>query len=948
MNAELLYTSAPQGLKQGSRGFCTVLSTVGMPLNIATKLESLSGYRHLHPSGTPDAAKNPVNHSHLKLTVGGRTLSVISRISDYGLDYSQRTNKLAHHVVVDSPMPTCGPAALLGDPSVIRSEWDGNCVNIPTPPAFPALSVEPAVCRAWESIAGDAGWAGVVANAWLNNASKPIFLIFSEDQSPEILPLIAEAIAILPHSKRWQATFGTYVTNLPPDVDCKVRCVVAGSDEARMASARGVVIDLTQPCGPAPSSEAATAARNGTFVGARSNVPPLHGSLDVDEEQPPAIGDTIEDSEPTDFDPERPFGTQSAGPPPTIRPGTGRIVHQRKTKNPSPKPSTTLARITAIAIGLIFCSLIGLVYYLSQNPWLKGLNIVATETEAKQSTVEQPTPEVPEAPDQEEKSNPTVAGKPNPAPMPSQQPSEPPKSLLKPDEIVIRLANPKRKLDTPVAIRGESIEATFDSTKPSLTEEEKAFLGELREKSQRSWFAIRKKSGEPRNLGSNSNLEVPADTAEEQVFLEVKYNGETWTSDRISIIDQAKETDFKLSLTDFTINSKNIPFGLPGSTVSAKVELANTREDYQEYLSSLVSTAKLSWHSKSTETPLSGEKEYRIPEKTSLSDIFAVARIGDGSLSLQSESRPVIGRLFGEMEIDSNDPNGSRIGIRIRDPFENSKRYQFRLGKQRLKDPFLVNQLVPEDETSDAYQKTKNISIDLAKSVQYCNQLKAEFVPLIKILKESKALEINRGIVDEFKAFGDFSFFSIGEAISNKQLDELHKALQRMTLLISIAPFPEADRNKKIKERCMPKDSKNQDEVVLAKKREEDELFFITWYTNSIENKIAKQTVTNDGFKLLQIMNQVYQSMQNLLVPINLVIDNPKLELFVGSKNDTEDSIDKISQVKIPIELNWRFPTRNRKSDLQDGNSENYETGPDNEGRELEAETAPGAKQKKF
>jgi len=112
MNAELLYTSAPQGLKQGSRGFCTVLSTVGMPLNLATKLESLSGYRHLYPSGTPDASKNPVGCSHLRFTVGGRQISVLSRISDYGLDYSQRTNKLAHHIVVDAPMPACGPAAL--------------------------------------------------------------------------------------------------------------------------------------------------------------------------------------------------------------------------------------------------------------------------------------------------------------------------------------------------------------------------------------------------------------------------------------------------------------------------------------------------------------------------------------------------------------------------------------------------------------------------------------------------------------------------------------------------------------------------------------------------------------------------------------------------------------------------------------------------------------------
>jgi hypothetical protein len=131
MNAELLYTSAPQGLKQGSRGFCTVLSTVGMPLNLATKLESLSGYRHLYPSGTPDASKNPVGFSHLRFMVGGRHVSVLSRISDYGLDYSQRTNKLAHHIIVDAPLPACGPAALLAEPGVMRDHWDGQCVNLP-------------------------------------------------------------------------------------------------------------------------------------------------------------------------------------------------------------------------------------------------------------------------------------------------------------------------------------------------------------------------------------------------------------------------------------------------------------------------------------------------------------------------------------------------------------------------------------------------------------------------------------------------------------------------------------------------------------------------------------------------------------------------------------------------------------------------------------------------
>ena len=56
MTQELFYTSAPRGLKPGSRGFCTVMSTAGMAKNLADRLEALSGYRHVYPPNDPQAA----------------------------------------------------------------------------------------------------------------------------------------------------------------------------------------------------------------------------------------------------------------------------------------------------------------------------------------------------------------------------------------------------------------------------------------------------------------------------------------------------------------------------------------------------------------------------------------------------------------------------------------------------------------------------------------------------------------------------------------------------------------------------------------------------------------------------------------------------------------------------------------------------------------------------
>ena len=59
MPQEILYTSAQQGLRQGTSGFCTVSSTAGMEPNLGEFLEGFSGYPH--PYKPPDlrTARNP-------------------------------------------------------------------------------------------------------------------------------------------------------------------------------------------------------------------------------------------------------------------------------------------------------------------------------------------------------------------------------------------------------------------------------------------------------------------------------------------------------------------------------------------------------------------------------------------------------------------------------------------------------------------------------------------------------------------------------------------------------------------------------------------------------------------------------------------------------------------------------------------------------------------------
>ena len=267
MNAELLYTSASQGLKQGSRGFCTVLSTSGLPINLAQRLEHSAAIVISINPATHALRRTPFATRIRDFQLEAKPYRSCRELQPMASDYSQRTNKIAHHVLSICPCQLAGPAVVLGDSNVMRSEWDGACKTLANGPHDCTDHDSPKQMRKLERIAGDAGWGGVVANAWLQPAPKPLWIIFNEDQASRLLELIQEATAILPDKQRWQATFSTYFTNLPPDVQCRVRCVIAGSDEARMSIARGTVIDLTKPLPAIPPSPAVTAARNGELIG---------------------------------------------------------------------------------------------------------------------------------------------------------------------------------------------------------------------------------------------------------------------------------------------------------------------------------------------------------------------------------------------------------------------------------------------------------------------------------------------------------------------------------------------------------------------------------------------------------------------------------------------------------------------------------------------------------
>lgn len=262
MPYEILYTSAPSGLKPGSSGYCTVKSSRGIPAPAVDLLESLSGYRHVFTPGSPEAGRNPVNWGHYLLRISGRTEHVLSRVSDCELDYTGRSNKLAHHMVIDATCPA-GPAWLVGQPGWMIGQWDGQLEQFATQRKAPMERRPAGRCAAWEAATGDAGWGGVLAESFLADPERKVFLIYRPDQN--ILPLIEEAIALLPENRQWDVTFATYGAALPKTVECAWTGVVAGSPEVQQSHrfVNALRIDLTTPVPKAAGGALVEFARSG-------------------------------------------------------------------------------------------------------------------------------------------------------------------------------------------------------------------------------------------------------------------------------------------------------------------------------------------------------------------------------------------------------------------------------------------------------------------------------------------------------------------------------------------------------------------------------------------------------------------------------------------------------------------------------------------------------------
>lgn len=269
MAYELVYTSAPQGINRGSSGFCVVACTNGLGPRLIVTLEGLSAYKPLYPHYAPNAWDNPVSFSHYLYNAGGEQQHILSRVCFNGVDYTQRSNKLASHLVLskqETETAKGGPTSILLHQELFKdASWEIKAETYTTQKKIPATSPRSGVCTTWKTVMGDAGWAGLLAQTFIQTPKRNIYLAYLPEQNKHILQLLHEAASLLPEELRWQLTFSTYFVNLPAGMDCTWRCCPVDSDALRIArrSPGNLIIDISKPQSLNQDSELISAARTG-------------------------------------------------------------------------------------------------------------------------------------------------------------------------------------------------------------------------------------------------------------------------------------------------------------------------------------------------------------------------------------------------------------------------------------------------------------------------------------------------------------------------------------------------------------------------------------------------------------------------------------------------------------------------------------------------------------
>ncbi len=210
MAQQLIFTSTPQGLEPGRTGYCTVARHKDLRHRLVRELERLSVYDF----GQQVSGSRVDISTFRKITLGSEEFYVLTKICDAGLDYTNRTNYLAHHLVLDGfEIAHCpSPAEIFLNWNGWKSKWEeGPRYLTPgeeiTLTGYKSSGLVP--CKNWLSFTNDPGNAATLVSP---GVIKPVVLENVPAKSEHLLQLFAESSALLKLSlDAWDYSFTTFI-----------------------------------------------------------------------------------------------------------------------------------------------------------------------------------------------------------------------------------------------------------------------------------------------------------------------------------------------------------------------------------------------------------------------------------------------------------------------------------------------------------------------------------------------------------------------------------------------------------------------------------------------------------------------------------------------------------------------------------------------------------------
>jgi hypothetical protein len=214
---QLIYTSAPRGLLSGQSGFCTVARSPDLREALVQRLEQISSYHYLRVSEAATAHRNPTISAYRLLDLRGTKYYVLTRIQPCGLDFTARTNHLAHHLIFEgdelAKLPS--PAALLRQWPGWLPSWQGEPRWLESLDAssFASLSKYFLPAQTWARMTGDGGRA---AGLLESECVRGCYLACPPGSEEQMLEMYCETLQLLNFNgqfplRPWRHTFTSFL-----------------------------------------------------------------------------------------------------------------------------------------------------------------------------------------------------------------------------------------------------------------------------------------------------------------------------------------------------------------------------------------------------------------------------------------------------------------------------------------------------------------------------------------------------------------------------------------------------------------------------------------------------------------------------------------------------------------------------------------------------------------